>query len=137
MTMAPQLWQPLNPSQVNNDFNTRNGPGMTLPNTFMWAVWAAESSDYLGQLDDAAFTSGDSAWPVNPRTGLVDMSHVRWATGNAITAIDLCAATIGHLSCPRQDGKELSLTDFDDKKYRRRRRRWRLSRRECRRLRQR
>ena len=33
--------------------------------------------------------------PLDPMT--VDISHVRWATGNAITAIDLCAATMGRL----------------------------------------
>ena len=56
---------------------------------------------------------GGGTWPVSPHTGVVDISHAGWATGNALTAIDLCAATIAHLFCPRQDGKERSLRDFD------------------------
>ena len=104
--MAPHLWQPLDPSQVNNEFNARHGAG-TLPGTFMWAVWAAEGSDYLEKLDDRPVPSGA------PRADLVDISHARWATANAITAIDLCAATIGHLFCRRQGARELSLRDFD------------------------
>lgn len=79
----------------------------------MWAVWAAEAADYLEKLDDVAFTRGD-AWPVDPNRGLVDMAHVRWATGNAVTAVDLCAATIGHLTFGSPaDGRELSVRHFD------------------------
>jgi len=97
----------------------------------MWAVWTAEGSDYLEKLDDVAF-SGGGAWPVDPHNGLVDISHARWATGNAITAIDLCAGTIGQLFCPRRDGKEWDLRDFNQRQRKRKRRRYRLSLREWR-----
>jgi hypothetical protein len=110
MTMAPQLWQSLNPSQVNNDFNTRNGPGMTLPNSFIWAVWTAEGSDYLEKLDDNV---GGRVLPDGTNPDLVDISHVRWATANAITAIDLCAATIGRLFCGVSGMRDVSLRDFE------------------------
>jgi len=93
---------------------------MTLPNSFSWAVWAAEGLDYLEKLD--AGHPGDV--PVPP-TGfhpdLVDISHVRWATANAITAIDLCAATMGRLFCGSTGQWELSLRDFDPKSNRRKR----------------
>ncbi len=94
MTMTPQLWSP-DPATVSQDFAARHGAG-TLPNTFIWAVWTAEGSDYLEKLD-AGYLVGPVP-PGAPRADLVDISHVRWATGNAITAIDLCAATIGHCS---------------------------------------
>ncbi|MDP9183748.1 MAG: hypothetical protein M3P04_13350, partial [Actinomycetota bacterium] len=43
----------------------------------------------------------------------MDISHVRWATSNAITALDLCAATLGTLFCGNTGGHELSLRSFD------------------------
>jgi hypothetical protein len=85
---------------------------MNLLNTFDWAVWAAESSNYLEKLD--ACHPGEPISPSATHPDLVDIAHVRWATANAITAIDLCAATIGHLFCPPQGTKELSLRDFDN-----------------------
>jgi hypothetical protein len=72
----------------------------------MWAIWAAEGSEYLEKLDAAVP-------PDAPRRDVVDISHVRWATANAITAIDLCAATIGHLFCGPQGARELNLRKFD------------------------
>jgi hypothetical protein len=107
--MTPQLW-PRNPEKVDQDFNARHGAG-SLPSSFIWAVWTAEGSDYLEKLDDAS--AGGRVPPGAPNPGLVDISHVRWATGNAITAIDLCAATIGRLFCPSRGPNELSLRSFD------------------------
>ena len=56
-----------------------------------------------------------------PIQTLVDISHVRWATGNAITAIDLCAATVGRLFCGITAPPELILRDFNRKSNRRKR----------------
>jgi hypothetical protein len=113
MTMTPHLWAPLNPQRVDQQFNKRH-PAMPLPQSFIWAVWAAEGSDYLGKLDA---THPGSSYQHVPPTGahpdLIDIAHVRWATGNAITAIDLCAATIGRLFCGNTGQRELSLRDFD------------------------
>jgi hypothetical protein len=97
MTMAPHLWTPLDPMTVDQQFNRRHGPAMTLPQSFIWAVWAAEGSDYLDKLDATHPGSSAHVQPTNTHPDLVDISHVRWATGNAITAIDLCAATMGRL----------------------------------------
>ncbi|WP_156745006.1 hypothetical protein [Mycobacterium sp. E2238] len=108
MTMAPQLW-PTGPQAVEQRFNKRHGPGTTLPNSFAWAVWTAEVSDYLEKLD-AGHPGGDAhVPPTGTHPDLVDIAHVRWATGNAITAIDLCAATIGRLFCGNTGPHELSL----------------------------
>jgi hypothetical protein len=109
MSMAPHLW-PRNPQAVSQEFNNRHGAG-TLPNSFIWAIWAAEGLDYLEKLD--ANHPGGPVPPGDPHPDLLDISHVRWATGNAITAIDLCAATMGHLFCGSQGGRELSLRNFD------------------------
>jgi hypothetical protein len=103
MSMALHLWS--RAAKVHQDFDARHGAG-TLPGTFMWAIWAAEGSEYLEELDAAV-------WPGAPRGDVVDISHVRWATANAITAIDLCAATIGHLFPSSHGERELSLRDFD------------------------
>jgi hypothetical protein len=111
MTMTPQLW-PRNPVTVSNDFNARHGPGTTLPNSFIWATWAAEGSDYLEKLD-AGHPGNFPVPPTGSHPDLVDISHVRWATANAITAIDLCAATIGRQFCGVSGMWELSLRDFD------------------------
>jgi hypothetical protein len=94
---------------------------MTLPESFHWAVWAAEGSDYLAKLDATHLGSSAYVLPTNTHPDLVDISHVRWATGNAITAIDLCAATMGRLFCGITAPPELSLRDFDRKSNRRKR----------------
>jgi hypothetical protein len=113
MTMAPHLWAPLDPMTVDQQFNRRHGLAMTLPQSFIWAVWAAEGSDYLEKLD-ATHPGGDhNVPPTGTHPDLVDIAHVRWATGNAITAIDLCAATIGRLFCGVSGPPELDLRGFD------------------------
>jgi hypothetical protein len=99
--MAPQLW-PLDPAAVDTKYKKRHPAEPTLPNTFIWATWTAAGSDYLQRLDADA-----------PIDGLIDISHVRWAAMNAITAIDLCAATMGRLFCDHTDTKELDLRAFD------------------------
>jgi hypothetical protein len=127
--MAPHLW-PRDPAAVSRDFKERHGAdrvylldraGLTLTNSFMWAVWTAEGSDYLEKLDAAVYPRGHVP-PGGPNPDLVDISHARWASANAITAIDLCAATIGHLFCGTPGPNELSLRDFRQKRDRARRR---------------
>jgi hypothetical protein len=116
--MAPHLW-PRDPAAVDREFNARHAPGMKLPGSFIWAVWAAEGSDYLEKLDDDYGYFGRPVPRGAPHPDLVDISHVRWATANAITAIDLCAATIGRLFCGVSGPRELSLRDFDPAQHQR------------------
>jgi hypothetical protein len=79
--------------------------------TFIWAVVTAEGSHYLDGMDDATFPA---ASPPMRHYAVVDIAHVRWATGNAITAIDLCAATLGVMFCGTQPrDHQLSLRNFD------------------------
>jgi hypothetical protein len=77
-----------------------------------WAVWAADGMHYLLELDDRAFGSGEPDLMGHARES-VDLAHVRWASASAITALDLCAATLGRLRCPTWPGNECSLRDFD------------------------
>jgi hypothetical protein len=70
MAMAPQLW-PLDPQKVNRDYKARHG--VDLPGAFIWAVWAAEGSDYLEKLDDGhpgkgPLTCGPSGGAAGNRT---------------------------------------------------------------------
>ena len=111
MTMAPELW-PLDPAQVDTNYKKRHAAEPTLPNTFIWATWTAAGSKYLQQLDAAGAVDD----------GLIDISHVRWATMNAITAIDLCAATMGRLFCDHTGTNELDLRAFDRRSNRGKRR---------------
>jgi hypothetical protein len=104
MTMAAHLW-PLDPATVDTNYKKRHPAEPTLPNTFIWATWTAAGSDYLQKLDAASAAPQDE--------GLIDISHVRWATMNAITAIDLCAATMGRLFCGHTGTNELDLRAFD------------------------
>ncbi|MGA7055638.1 MAG: hypothetical protein WBZ37_31125 [Mycobacterium sp.] len=126
--MTPRLWLPLDPMAVDRAFNQRHAPAMTLPQSFIWAVWAAEGSDYLKKLDATHPGSGAHVPPTDAHPGLVDIAHVRWATGNALTAIDLCAATMGRLFCGVTRPPELDLRKFDRRVNSARRdprRRWR------------
>jgi glutathione S-transferase len=61
----------------------------------MWAGSVVDALDYLSDLDSTAaqedrFATGYDAFTV-------DVAHARWAAGSALTAVDLCAAALGHL----------------------------------------
>lgn len=96
--MATDLWERL--VEVSRDFTARHGT--TLPDTLPWAVWTAQGSEYLEKLDANCDFNG-----------VVDIAHVRWATGNAITAVDLCAAAMGRQFCGHRGRNELDMRDFD------------------------
>jgi hypothetical protein len=77
------------------------------------ATFTVEGICYLAALDGAAFP-GDREEAYGFAVDLVDMAHARWATGSAISAVDLCAAALGRLRCggPRRAEKEWSLYDL-------------------------
>lgn len=85
-------------------------PGTRIGPLIMWAVWAVEAVNYLVDHDQV-----QSAYP-NPVLGhdpdVVDIAHVRWATGSTITALDLCAAALGIHYCGNPGPNELDLKDF-------------------------
>lgn len=102
--MTPALWK-RNPNDVATGFAGRH-PADVLPGLFVWAVWTAGGSDFLIQVDDRY---GGAVVPGSHHPDLVDISHVRWATGNAITAVDLCAATLGRPFCGNIGGRRVQL----------------------------
>jgi hypothetical protein len=101
---------PKSPIEVVQGFVARNqraadpGPGA------LWAAWAVEGLGYLDDLDQQEVSYPAPVGSHNSE--VVDINHVRWATGNAITALDLCAATLGRLYCPSGSAHELDLRDF-------------------------
>ena len=103
MSMAQHLWSRAATVHQTSTRVMALGP---CPGPLCGLYGQPEGSEYLEKLDAAVP-------PDAPRRDVVDISHVRWATANAITAIDLCAATIGHLFCGPQGGRELSLRNFD------------------------
>jgi Sap, sulfolipid-1-addressing protein len=80
-----------------------------------WARWAVESLDYLVRLDDRAFGHSRRVLYGN-EAGAIDLAHVRWASGMAVTAIDLCAAVLGRKYCGQTGDRELSLASFYPKR---------------------
>ncbi len=98
-----------NPISVVQGYDARH-PQTPLGPPAIWAVWAVDALHYLDDLDQA-----QSAYPApvrgyNPET--VDIAHVRWATGTAVTSLDLCAAALGRVYCGWTDTKELDLRAF-------------------------
>jgi hypothetical protein len=89
-------------------------PGAPIGPPVMWAAWAVEALHYLDDLDQV-----QTHYPM-PVQGhhpdIIDIAHVRWVTGTAITALDLCAAALGRLYCGWTDVHELDLRAFEPQK---------------------
>ncbi len=78
------------------------------------ALLAVQSLHYLADLDDEAF-GRDRTSHGHPEAA-IERGHVAWATADAITAIDICAAVLGRVRCGAQgtpSSKEYSLSYFD------------------------
>lgn len=69
-----------------------------------------ESLHYLADIDDAYF--GASRGQSGHENGAVDAAHVRWASGSAITGLDLCAAALGRVHKLNNGPHELSMRDL-------------------------
>jgi hypothetical protein len=85
-----------------------------------FAVECVNGLHYLSDIDgqlvplDAATDVLGHNWQV------VDMAHVRWAAGSAITALDLCAAALGRLYCgvSGEDARDLDLEGIKRREHR-------------------
>ena len=79
----------------------------------VWAWFAVDGLHYLDDHDQEI----QAHYPADVRHGhrgdIVDIAHVRWATGTALTALDLCAAALGAGYCGVAGTYELDLRDFD------------------------
>lgn len=76
------------------------------------ALLCIDGIEYLLALDEAVLGAlGDSVR--SERERVIELSHVRWATVNAITAVDLCAAALTKLlNVPWNSRREPSLSDW-------------------------
>jgi len=99
------------PVTVVQGYEARHGKSQ-LASLLLWATWAVEGLYYLDDLD-ATIQAGYPNSVSSHHPDVVDIAHVRWATGTAITAIDLCAAVLGRLYCGWTNSKEMDLRDFD------------------------
>jgi hypothetical protein len=75
-----------------------------------FAVWAVDSLYYLGDLDQELDPS--QAMAGEHSADVIDVAHARWAVTTCITALDLCAAALGRVSCGHHK-RELALSDFN------------------------
>lgn len=99
-----------NPVSVAQAYEARHGQTPLSP-LFMWAVWAVDGLHYLDDVDASQANYPNSVGAHHP--DIIDIAHVRWATGTAITALDLCAAALGRICCGWNKKNELDLRDFD------------------------
>jgi hypothetical protein len=84
-----------------------------VPDAGALLAWAARCVDELFYLDeiDSAFEQSEQIVG-NHNPDLVDVAHVRWATGTAITAFDLCAAAFGRTYCGNTGSWEMAMIHF-------------------------
>jgi len=107
---VPALNWPQSPMTIVQGFERRYPGSGSIGAVAMWAAWAAETLHYLDDLDQA-----QAAYPAPigaHHSDIVDIAHVRWVTGTAITSLDLCAAVLGRVYCPGSGGHELDLRAF-------------------------
>jgi hypothetical protein len=114
--MSITLW-PREPIPIIQSFEQRQphrGPTGAL---IMWAIWSVESLHYLADLTDKE-NNGLGTSPSHDLQ-VKEISHIRWATGSAISSLDLCAAVLARTCCGWSDRLEADLRKFyPSKKYR-------------------
>lgn len=98
------------PVAVVQGYDSRH-PQKPLDPLVLWAAWAVDGLHYLADLDEAFGGTEVSVQGHHP--DVIDIAHVRWATGTAITALDLCAAALARCFCGWIKPKELDLRNFD------------------------
>lgn len=76
-----------------------------------WSTLSVDSLFYLQDLDDDYRSKGLSYSQFNPQ--VTDSSHLRWAAGTAITAVDQCSAAMARAFCGWTSSREASLRNFD------------------------
>lgn len=107
--MAAKVWKK-NPITVAQGYGARHGQNSVEP-LFVWATWTAEGMFYLDDIDAVQVNYPSPVLGHNP--DIVDIAHVRWATGTAITSLDLCAGALGRAYCSVTGSREMDLRDFD------------------------
>lgn len=74
-----------------------------------WAGWTLDALHYLDEIDSRYDGTRVAA---GHRPDVVDVAHARWATGTAMTALDLCAAGLARAFCSHVGQRELDVGDL-------------------------
>ena len=106
--MPPLTW-PSEPSAAILDFERRH-PAPDAGALLLFATTSVEALHYLYDLDSQYDSTRALTGAHNP--DVVDVAHARWATGTAITALDLVAAAFGRALGGHAGPKELDLRQF-------------------------
>lgn len=109
--MPPLAW-PREPGPIIQAFESRRPGRGDTGALVLWATWTVEGLHYL---DDLSNLRHSGAFPLTGHVpDAINIAHVRWATGSAVTALDLCAAALGREFCGVTAGaRELDLRNFD------------------------
>src|SRR4051812_1807307 len=106
----PTITWPKTPGDIVAAFEQRRPNRGDTGALMMWATFTVEGIYYLSDLDDAYRAGSVSSLGHQPET--IEISHIRWAAGTAITALDLCAAALGREFCECNGPHEYSLRNF-------------------------
>jgi hypothetical protein len=88
----PLLEWPKAPIEIVQAFEARRPGRGDVGVLILWAAWTVEWLHYLDDLDSLHHRGHSPIKSHLPE--IVNVAHVRWATGSAITALDLCAAAL-------------------------------------------
>jgi hypothetical protein len=106
-----QIEWPQSPIEIIKAYEARRSGRGEIGALILWATWTVEGLVYLDELDELHYQDRLPFTIKSP--DIVNMSHIRWATSSAITALDLCAAALGREFCRHSSNRELDLRDFD------------------------
>ena len=73
------------------------------------ATWAVDALHYQVDLD--AMSLAQKSLGHDPDS--TSLAHMRWASGTAVTALDLCAAALGRFYCGVSGPHEFDIRSFD------------------------
>lgn len=107
----PMFKWPKPPMQIVQAYESRRSGRGDIGALVLWATWTVEGLHYLDDID--RLHHEECSPPKEHLPEIVNIAHVRWATGSAITALDLCAAVMGRECCEWTGTRELDLRDFD------------------------
>lgn len=104
-------WRGLNSEEFNQAIRDWGRPGAEA--LVVWSTWIVDSLHYLVALNRQTFAASPGLLGFHPDT--VELAHVRWAVGSAITALDLCAAAIArvYFAGEARSDREHDLRSFD------------------------
>ena len=106
----PPLNGPLKTDEIIQEFEARHGDP-EIGGLLLFAIAGVNSLYYLDDLD-ANYDASRNAVGGHPHD-VIDVAHLRWATGTCITALDLCVAVLGRAFSGHRGPHELHIAAFD------------------------